>query len=249
MKIARTLALLALAGCSLLRPNPLDEKRGAVVLVFDLRGNLDVREMRRMLSACDVRATFFAAGRITRGTAAMLKDLSADGHDIGLSGLKGFNPQTYVSTYGLQKYFQDEVVTQVLDAERQNLNLRHFLLHYPTKMKAEALKLPPFLVSKGFLRVVDVMPEYVKPEPVPASRLSARVVHAYQLTEEAFDRTQIASLAKRNEVLVVAPDLKILPELIKEAQTQGVPFATLADLRQTRSESDREHARTKEIAH
>lgn len=228
------LLLLSLAGCSLFRANPLEQRRGAVVLLFDTRTAGDLKSLRKELSDHGAKATFFVSGRIQRGLANMLYDLRAEGHEIGLSGLKGMDPQMYSSIYGRQKYFQDEIVTQVLDAERENLNPRYCLLRYPGKMKAEALALPSFLVSKGFARVVDLMPDYMLPKPVSASELSSPVVHAYQMKANGFNRAQIASLAQRNRILVVSPDRKILPDLLAEAHAQGVPFATVSDLKEVK---------------
>lgn len=223
--------LLALAGCGLFQANPLEEKRGAVVLVFDTRTAGDLRTLSQELSACDARATFFAFGQIQRGMALTLKDLQSDGHAIGLSGLRGSDAQLYSSMYGRQKYFQDEVVPQVLGAKGCGLHLDYFLLYLPKKAKPETLDLPSFIASKGFAHVVDVMSDHVPMQAKPASSLTDPVIHAYPLTTNNFDRAQIAALAKRNEILVVAPNRQVLPDLLDEARAQGVPFATLADLK------------------
>ena len=223
--------MLALAGCSLFRSNPLEQGRGAVVLVFDTRTVGDMRDLRQALCDYDARATVFAFGRVDRGMSLALKDFKADGHEIGLSGLKGVNPQSYGKTYGPQKYFQNEILAQVIDAERQGLNPRYYLLRYPSKAKAEVFAIPPFLVSKGFACVVDLMPDHISPRAVSASSLDTpSVLHAYQMTEKNFDRAQIASLASRNEILVVSPSPRVLPALLSEAQAQGVPFATVGEI-------------------
>ena len=225
------LSLLALTGCALLRPDPLAEQRGAVVLVFDTRTAGDLRTLRRQLSAHNARATFFAFGQIQRGMALTLMDLQSDGHAIGLSGLRGTDAQLYSSMYGRQKYFQDEIVPQVLGAKGCGLNPGYFLLYLPKKAKPETLELSPFIASKGFARVVDVMPDHVPMQAKPAFGLKDSVIHAYPLTTNNFDRAQIAALAKRNQILVVAPNRQVLPHLLDEARAQGVPFATLADLK------------------
>ena len=222
---------LALAGCSLFRPNPLQEGRGAVVLVFDTRTAGSLEYIRQTLGDHDARATVFAFGRVDRGMSLALKDLRSDGHEIGLSGLKGVNPQSYGKMYGQQKYFQDEILTQVIDAGRQGLNPRYYLLRYPSKATAEVFAIPPFLVSKGFACVVDLMPDHISPCAVSASSLdNPSVLHAYQMTEKNFDRAQIASLASRNQILVVSPSPQVLPDLLSEAQAQGVPFATVGEV-------------------
>lgn len=226
-----TLGMLALAGCSLFRANPLDQNRGAIVLVFDTRTAGDLKTLRQELSAAGARATVFADGRIESGTARMLMDLRSEGHEIGLSGLKGVDAESYSQAYGRQKYFQDEIVTQVLDAERQGLNMRHFLLRLPAYAKKSTLQLPEFLVSKGFERVVAVAPNYILPQARPAHELAKPVVHAQLMSSNFVDRAQIAALVKRNEVLVVRPSRKALPALLEEVRAQGVPFATLADLK------------------
>ena len=61
---------------------------------------------------------------------------------------------------------------------------------------------------------------------------SPSVIHAHRLSEKNFDRAQIASLASRNEVLVVSPSRQVLPDLLSEIKAQGVPFATIGDLRE-----------------
>ena len=222
---------LALAGCSLFRPNPLHEGRGAVVLVFDTRTAGSLEYIRQTLCDHDARATVFAFGRVDRGMSLALKDLKSDGHEIGLSGLKGVNPQSYGKTDGPQKYFQNEILTQVIDAGRQGLNPRYYLLRYPSKATAEVFAIPPFLVSKGFACVVDLMPDHVSPCAISASSLdNPAVLHAYQMTEKNFDRAQIASLASRNQILVVSPSPQVLPALLSEAQAQGVPFATVGEV-------------------
>ena len=226
-----TFISLSLAGCSLFRPNPLDQGRGAVVLVLDTRTAGNFEDLRQALCDYDARATLFASGQIDGRTALSLKDFKSDGHEIGLSGLKGVDPQSYGLMYGRQKYFQDEILTQVLDADRQGLNPRYYLLRYSSKMKAEALAIPPFLVSKGFACVVDLMPDYISPRAVSASSLDTpSVLHAYRMTEKNFDRAQIASLASRNEILIVSPSPKVLPVLLAEARAQGVPFATVGEI-------------------
>lgn len=231
LRSIRVLPILLLAGCSLFRSNPLHEGRGAVVLVFDTCTAGDLGGLRQALRDYDVRATVFASGRIDRGTALALMDFESDGHEIGLSGLNGVDPQSYVKMYGQQKYFQDEILVQFLDAEREGLNPRYYLLRYPSKMKAEMLAMPSFLASKGFGCVVDLMPDYVSPRTVFASALdSPSVLHAYRMTERNFDRAQIASLASRNEILVVSPDRQVLPALLSEVQAQGVPFATVGEI-------------------
>lgn len=222
---------LAFAGCSLFRPNPLHEGRGAVVLVFDTRTAGSLADLRQALCDHDARATVFASGRIDGRTALALKDFKSDGHEIGLSGLRGVDPQSYGMMYGDQKYFQDEILTQFLDAERQRLNPRYYLLRYPSKVKAEVFALPPFLVSKGFACVVDLMPDHISPRAVSTSSLdSPSVLHAYRMTEKNFDRAQIASLAFRNQILVVSPSTRVLPALLSEARAQGVPFATVGEI-------------------
>ena len=227
--------MLTLVGCSLFRPNPLDQGRGAVVLVLDTRTAGDLMDLRQALDDHDARVTLFVSGRIDRGMSLALKDFKSDGHEIGLSGLKGVNPQSYGKMYGQQKYFQDEILTQFMDAERQGLNPRYYLLRYPSKAKAEAFAIPPFLVSKGFACVVDLMPEYISPCAVAMSALnSPTVLHAYQMTEKNFDRAQIASLASRNQILVVSPSPQVLPALLAEAQAQGIPFATVGEIVKSR---------------
>ena len=223
--------MLALIGCSLFRPNPLDQRRGALVLVFDTRTAGSLADLRQVLCDHDARATVFASGRVDRGMSLALKDFKSDGHEIGLSGLKGVNPQSYGKMYGQQKYFQDEILTQFIDAERQGLNPRYYLLRYPSKSTAEVFAIPPFLVSKGFACVVDLMPDHISPSAVSASSLdNPSVLHAYQMTEKNFDRAQIASLASRNQILVVSPSCQVLPDLLSEAKAQGVPFATIGEI-------------------
>ena len=165
------------------------------------------------------------------GDALTLMDLQAAGHEFGLSGLRGTDPQLYVSMYGEQKYFQDEIVAQVMGAKSSGLNPRHFLLHIPPKAKPKTLSLPAFIAAKGFAHVVDVLPDYVPQMPLAASRVKDPVVHAYTVTTNNFNRALIATLAQRNEVLVVAPNRQVLPTLLAEVRAQGVPFATLADLK------------------
>ena len=223
--------MMAFVGCSLFRPNPLDQRRGAVVLVFDTRTAGNMKELCQTLRDYDARATVFASGRIDRGMALALKDFKSDGHEIGLSGLKGVNPQSYGKMYGQQKYFQDEILTQFIDAERQGLNPRYYLLRYPPKATAEVFAIPPFLVSKGFACVVDLMPDHIPPRAVSASSLdNPSVLHAYQMTEKNFDRAQIASLVSHNQILVVSPSPKVLPALLSEIRAQGVPFATVGEI-------------------
>lgn len=223
--------MLAFAGCSLFRPNPLDRGRGAVVLVFDTRTAGNLEDLRQTLYDYDARATVFAFGRIDRGMSLTLKDFKSEGHEIGLSGLKGVDPQSYGKMYGRQKYFQDEILTQFMDAERQGLNPRYYLLRYPSKVKAEVFEIPPFLVSKGFACVVDLMSDHISPRAVSASSLdSPSVLHAYQMTEKNFDRAQIATLASRNQILVVSPSIRVLPALLAEVQAHGVPFATVGEI-------------------
>lgn len=230
-RLSFVLILLAFTGCSLLPRNPLEQNRGAIVLVFDTRTTGDLKSLRQTLADYDVRATVFAAGQIGRGTADVLKDLKADGHEIGLSGLRGLDPKQYTAMYGQQKFFQDEIVTQVLDARREGLNPRYYLLQPVTQGRREALALPSFLVAKGFARVVHRMPPEMQPSSRSAYEKAGAVVNAYALTESNFDRTRIEALAKLNEILVVSPTRQVLPALLDAARAHGIPFATLSDLR------------------
>ena len=225
------LGLALFSGCALVGENPLDRKRGAIVLVFDTRTEKDVKGLRGMLSEQGARATVFVAGRISRRTAGMILDLQGDGHEVGLSGLQGIEPKQYAPMFGQQKYFQDEIVTQVLDARKQGLNLRYFLLKSVSKGKKEALTLPEFLVSKGFTRVVHKMPPEMQPYARPAHEKTGSLVNVYEMTPGNFSAAQIAKLAKDNEILIVAPNRQVLPALLREARAQNVPFATLSDLR------------------
>lgn len=229
--MALVLGMLVLSGCSLFRGNPLAEKRGAILLVFDTRTAGDLRKLRQTLSAYDARATIFAGGQITRGLALSLCDLKDAGNEIGLSGLRGVNPQSYSLMYGRQKYFQDEIVTQLLDAQRRGLNPRYFLLPSLSQAKSETLTLPSFLASKGFKCVVHKMPANMPPRTKSASELTFPLLHAYLMTTNTFDRVQIASLAKHNQILIVALNAQVLPDLLSEACSQGVPFVTVADLK------------------
>lgn len=228
--VAEVLCTALLSGCAVLRSNPLDGNRGAVVLVFDTRTAGDLKSLREVLSRYDARATVFVAGQITRGLAGRLYALRDDGHEIGLSGLRGVNPQAYCRTSGQQKYFQDEIVTQVLDARRFDLNPRYFLIGTLDSGKPNPVALTSFLVSKGLARVVHKQPDYVDPRDCPRSELTASVIHAYHLTEKNFDSARIAALAGKNRILVVTPDRKVLPALLAAARAADVPFATLADL-------------------
>ena len=231
LRLSIALVLLAFTGCSLFPRNPLEQNRGAIVLVFDTRTAGDLKSLRRTLAEYDARATVFAAGRIDRWTAGVLKDLKADGHEIGLSGLRGLDPKQYAAMYGQQKFFQDEIVAQVLDARRERLNPRYFLLQPITQGKREALTLPSFLVAKGFSLVVHRMPPEMLPSSRPAYEKAGPMVNAYALTESNFDRMRIEALVKLNEILVVSPTRQILPALLDAARAHGVPFATLSDLR------------------
>ena len=224
-------SLCCLSGCSLFRSNPLKQNRGAVVLVFDTRTAGDLKSLRRTLAEYDARATIFAAGQIGRGTANVLKDLKSDGHEIGLSGLRGLDPKRYAAMYGQQKFFQDEIVVQVLDARREQLNPRYYLLQSVSQGPREALALPAFLVSKGFSLVVHRMPPEMLPSPRPAHEKVGSVVNAFALAEDNFDQAKIEALAKFNEVLVVSPTRQVLPALLDAARAHGVPFATLSDLK------------------
>jgi len=230
LRLAVGLCLLTLSGCSLFRPNPLAEKHGAIVLVFDMRTAGDLKSLREMLSRYNACATFFAAGQVSRATAGQLHNLQDDGHLIGVSGLKGGKAQVYCQMYGLQKYFQDEFVTQILDARRYDIDPRYVLVGPLELPKPSPMELTTFLCRKGFSRVVHLLPDYVPLRTLPATRLTDPVLHVYPLTEKNFDHAQVAALARRNEVLVVCANRKILPVLLEEARTQGVPFATIADL-------------------
>jgi len=223
--------LAALAGCSVFRANPLDLNRGAIVLVFDTHTCGDLKRLRQLLSQYDARAMVFAGGQIHRGLVLPLFDLRDCGCEIGLSGLRGVSPQSYSLMYGQQKYFQDEIVTQVLDAKRHGLHPRYFLMDTLSQAKSETLNLPSFLVTKGFMCIVHRMPASMPPRAKTASELTSPFLHAYQMTTNSFDRAQIAALAKHNEILIISPDQQVLPSILSEAQAQGVPFATVSDLR------------------
>lgn len=224
------LTLLLLSGCSIFRPNPLEQNRGALVLVFDTRTAGDPRALGQTLSDYDARATIFVSGQIRREIALTIMDLQFEGHEVGLSGLKGMDPQSYSLMYGQQKYFQDEIVTQVLGARRNGLDLRYFLLQTLSRGRSLPTSLPSFIASKGFDRVVHRLPATFPPRAKPASDLRAQMVQVYRMTEANFDRGQIAKLAEQNRILVVEPSRQVLPNLLREARLQGVPFATLADL-------------------
>jgi len=230
-----SMALLALtavfAGCALFRANPLSQGKGAVVMLFDTRTTRDLKKLRKTLADNEARATIFLAGSVTRGTAPMVGDLEDDGHEVGLSGLKGVNARRYCAMYGQQKYFQDEIVVQVLGARQGGFEPNVFLLDNYALTNSATLTLPNFLVSKGFSKVVQKMPDYLPPHARRASELSGPVVRAYVLNSLNFDRALIADLARRNKILVVLPDEKVLQKLLDEAYEQGVPFATLSDLR------------------
>jgi len=233
------LSLALFVGCSLFRANPLKQNRGAIVLILDTRIFTNLKSLRQMLSSHDACATIFVRGQIGRGMVPLLFDLQELGCEVGLSGLRGVDPQLYSQMYGQQKWYQDEIVTQVLDAQHNGLNPRYYLLDTLSHARPSTLTLPSFLASKGFRRVVHKMPREMSPRAKPASALTEPMIHTYTVLTNNFDRAQIASLAKHNEILVVSPSPLALPLLLEEANSQGVPFATLADLKAAEAKCSR----------
>lgn len=189
------------AGCSLLRPDPLKADRGALLLVFDTRVTRNFREVSRVLDAYDARATFFIAGEINRGVVGHYRTLVKDGHDVGLSGLRGLDPKRGVEMYGAQKYYQDEIVTQLLGAQRYDLEVRDFAFQ-PGRGTAE---FAAFLRGKGFKRVVTL--------PTPSERFDPSV------------------LVRPGSTLLVTPaSLPALTNILETARSSRIPFATISDL-------------------
>ena len=224
------IALLALAGCTCFRTNPLELNRGAVVLVFDTRTAGNLKALRQTLARYDARATVFVSGQIQARRAAELQDLCSEGHEIGLAGLKGVDARSYSRMYGPEKYFQDEILAQVLGAKRYGLDARYYLLPQFYEKKSAGPTVPSMLVSKGFERVVQMRDEKVAPSAWTAERLSKPILPAYALTTNALDRSLVAELAAHNKILIVAPDRRVLPDLLDVVRAHGVPFATFGDI-------------------
>lgn len=224
------MALLALAGCACFRTNPLERNRGAVVLVFDTRTSGDLKALRRTLARYDARATVFVSGQIQARRAAELQDLCSEGHEIGLAGLKGVDARSYSRMYGPEKYFQDEILAQVLGAQRYGLDARYYLLPQFYEKKSAGQTVPALLVSKGFQCVVQKRDEKVKPTAWKTEKLSKPILPAYVMTTSSLDRALIAELVARNKILIVTPDLRVLPDLLDAVRVHGVPFATLGDI-------------------
>jgi len=213
-----------LTGCSFFRGNPLAQNRGAVVLLFDSRNGTDFRSVRKTLEPYGAKATFFQAGNFRGGALGQLRDLLYYGHVIGLSGLHGADPKTQIEMFGAQKYYQDEVVMQVLDAQSRGFDAPYFA--YPIEKgtpEADAM-----LIAKGFRKVVSTY----KDVPVPVAKAEGMKpkLQAYVLTEEEFDPSLLPRLAERNELLIVTPAFGVLTNLLEAATAARVPFATLDDL-------------------
>lgn len=225
------IALLALAGCTCFRTNPLELNRGAVVLVFDTRTSGNLKALRQTLARYDARATVFVSGQIQARRAAELQDLCSEGHEIGLAGLKGVDARSYSRMYCPEKYFQDEILAQVLGAKRYGLDARYYLLPQFYEKAPAGQTVPAMLVKKGFERVVQKRDEKVVPTAWTAERLSKPILPAYALTTNVLSGAQLEELAARNKILIVAPDRRVLPDLLDAVRAHGVPFATLGDLR------------------
>ena len=216
-------------GCALFRANPLTANRGAVVLILDTRTCGNLRDLRATLVRYDACATIFAAGQVSRSSVLSLYDLREAGCEIGISGLRAIDPERYTATYGSQKYFQDEIVPQLLGAEKTSLNPDLVLL--PT---LKSTNISDFLHAKGFKRVLHKLPNYIRPQTNSPEDFAKPLIHVYSLTSDNFDRSLIASLARQNRILVVIPDQAVLLDLLAEAREQNVPFATVSDLKAAR---------------
>lgn len=193
-------AAIIAAGCALWRADPRSLNRGALVLVFDTSTAGDLKSLRHKLAEYDARATFFVAGHVNRGVARPLRDLIEDGCEVGLSGLRGEDPRHAMAVKGEQRYYQDEVALQVMDAEARGFRVNAFAFR-PGKGTPEAEAL---LRSRGFKYVLA------------------------NYTNDV-DLATLNEAVSRNRVLIVAPPRNSLESILISARAADIPFATVSE--------------------
>jgi hypothetical protein len=129
-------------------PPPLGEK-GILLLSFDDRHLKEWEEARPIFSKYGAHATFYVSGEIDQPTVRSLKRLAADGHSIGLHGLKHLNADEELAARGADKYYLEEIWPQVDRANKCYVPYKTFA--YP-KCRSNK-ETDDFFRKRGFVRV------------------------------------------------------------------------------------------------
>ena len=123
--------------------------RGVLLLTFDDRNFAGWEAARPIFAKYGAHATFFVSGDFLPEDVRALKRLSLDGHSIGLHGFKHRNADKYVSTFGAERYYMDEVWPQTDRAQKFYLPYKSFA--YPNCRRSD--ETDALFRAKGFLRV------------------------------------------------------------------------------------------------
>ena len=155
--VVSALALVALAGCSVLerelpatwrrhlRPK-VGDGRGVVLLSFDDRNFDGWVAALPLFDKYRAHATFFVYGQIDKKAINTMKLLCAKGHSVGLHGLRHRNADKAVVDMGEDQYWKDEIETQLNICRMTEIPVSSFA--YPNCCRTEATD--ALFFSKGF---------------------------------------------------------------------------------------------------
>ena len=220
-------ALLATAGCAVMRPSPFAGGHGALVLAFDGNKFPSWKSALELFGRYDARVTFFISGRINRSVASQLHVLTDAGHSIGLGGIHRHDPTEQMPIVGKETFYQSEILPQVLQCREFELPVRTFA--YPAEKHSQ--ETDDFLFGKRFsVLLADAADGDIF---VPVGKLvSGRcLMKAVRISDKnrqvALEPLKLAlrRCAERNEAIaIVAKDIELYPK------KDGVSTAMLAEL-------------------
>ena len=151
------LALLALAGCSIIegelpptwrsqfRPKVGDGK-GVVLLSFDDRNFAGWKTALPIFDKYRAHATFFVSGPIDKSAIDTMQLLCAKGHSVGLHGLRHRNADKAVAVMGEEMYWRDEIEPQLNICRMLKIPVSSFA--FPNCRRTDATD--ALFYSKGF---------------------------------------------------------------------------------------------------
>ena len=195
---------------------------GALCLTFDDR-NFDAWEKHLPLfRKYGAHATFFVCGPIDARAEACLKRLSAEGHSIGLHGLRHRKAPASVKSMGEEGYLRDEIQPQLEVCRAKGLPVKSFAYPYSSRNAGtDALLLKHFARLRSGGRDVA---------PIPAAEASRRRVLTGLCATSPQDvperiAAMMQGLAASNAVLVAYAH-----SIEAEGQPHNIHNITAADL-------------------
>ena len=194
---------LMMAACAIGLTGCVTEQRGAVCFTFDDYHGESWLKADPVFKKYDAHATFFVVGEITPEKAAVMKQLQAAGHTVGLHTLHHRDALPFIHEQGEDKYIAEEIVPQLEACRKHGLTIRSFA--YPNNRRDEKSDrmLEPYFdhlrAGRGPAKKTLYYPLKTLPEKC---YLGGTGIGTYYSSELAVLKEEIAHAAETDSVVV-----------------------------------------------